>query len=191
MTKKQTTSIEILQEIQNLNKKFMQMDKNFMQMDKNFTNKFAKLENNLGIDTEYKAKSYFKNVIKKGKIGNQKFDYYIANKEIRNKDKILTEIDLILVNGKYLGIVETKTTLDPKDIEKFFNKTLVEFKKLDEIDSRKENQPISIKNKTCIPIFACRFINKLNKIQDYKKDKNFYIYQEETYNTKFKLIETI
>ena len=172
-----------------MNERFNETDKKIDTKFRKVNQKFSKLEKNLGLNTEYKAITYFNDNIKnKEKIANQYFDYYIANEEIKNKNKILAEIDLILINGKKLGIVETKTTLNLANIIKFFNKTLVEFKKLNEINSSKNQKKIIIKNKPCIAIFACSFINKLDEIKEYRinEKKEFYIYKEN--NNIFNLI---
>ncbi len=178
---------KLLQNIKSIfDNKFDKIDKRFDKIDK----KFDKLSNSLGFETESRANAFLNKEIEcRHKIGKELFDYSTGSYTIwdNNKNKIKTEIDNILVNGKNIGIVETKTLLEPHKVKTFLSKNLKHFLALPPI--RKKGKTITIKDKTYILFFMCRFITNEDYIKEMlkKSGKEFYIYQEEPYR-EFKII---
>ena len=177
----------------NIDKKFDNIDKKFDNIDKKFDNidkKFDKLSNSLGFETESRANAFLNKEIEcRHKIGENLFDYATGSYKIwhTNKTKTKTEIDNILVNSTNIGIVETKTLLEPMRIRKFLSKNLKYL--LASTSIKKRGKTVTIKDKNHILFFMCRFISKEDEIKEIlqKSGKKFYIYQEEPYR-KFKMI---
>ena len=179
----------------NINKKFDNIDKKFDNIDKKFDNinkKFDKLSNSLGFETESRANAFLNKEIEcKHKIGENLFDYATGSYKIwdtnKTKREQKTEIDNILVNSTNIGIVETKTLLEPMRIRKFLSKNLKYL--LASTSIKKRGKTVTIKDKDHILFFMCQFISKEDEIKEIlqKSGKKFYIYQEEPYR-KFKMI---
>ena len=87
------------------------------------------ISNSLGFETESRANAFLNKEIEcKHKIGENLFDYATGSYKIwdtnKTKREQKTEIDNILVNSTNIGIVETKTLLEPMRIRKFLSKNL-------------------------------------------------------------------
>ena len=118
---------------------------------KDFRQSFDGYVKNSGVLVEDSVQAYLGRQ-KTLKIGDIKFDSYERSVEEKNK----FEIDFVLENGKYLGLIEVKRRLLVKDIDKFFDKTLPKYKKSKLYSSGKE----------IIPIFFFRMTSDFNGIKD-------------------------
>ena len=130
-----------------LSEKFQATDKKFQATEKQFKEQWKKdkeqwdkdkveskklkemifgLGNNLGQITE----DYFYNsVSSEKKVGSIQYDRISRNLKMETK-KINGEYDIVLINTKRLLVIEVKQKPHIKDIEKFVNKQLPNFRKL-------------------------------------------------------------
>ena len=70
------------------------------------------------------------NVLEKDKtFCGIKFDYIEKNIQIQSENlRTLSEVDLLMVNGDHIAIIETKYKVENKDITKLINKQLKDFR---------------------------------------------------------------
>ena len=95
--------------------------------------KMAKLSENIGgIDRSnglFAEETIF-NVLEKDKtFCGIKFDYIEKNIQIQSENlRTLSEVDLLMVNGDHIAIIETKYKVENKDITKLITKQLKDFR---------------------------------------------------------------
>ena len=105
---------------------------------------YGNTSNNLGKETEEKVFFYLEEIMQLGDI-----DWTELTKNFRLRNQL--EIDGVLINGEYIGLIEIKRNLKQQDIEKYFEKTIPNFAK---------NCPKYWEYKKKIPILACETIEK-------------------------------
>ena len=123
--------------------------------------------------------------IKNIEIEGKGIEFHSYNRNIEVKRKF--EIDFLLLNSRYLGVLEVKRKIIEEDIDKFFNKTIIKFQQSKEYKKiYKGSGDIDI-----LPIFVSR-IKIYDNILDYY-EKNFSnrlgkaFFLEEKSNTKFEV----
>ena len=74
------------------------------------------------------AEEFFFNAIKeKMKLGKVKFDQISRNLKYR-KNRVEDEFDIVLFNGKNIGLIETKYKVRKQDLDNLINKKVKSFK---------------------------------------------------------------
>jgi len=124
---------------------------------KHLSKEMGGLSDNVG----FHAEQYFQEILaKKLSFGRIKYDRMIPNLTCWDKNGIpLIEFDIVLMNGKSVAIIETKSRIHPKFVKTFVEKKLPKFR---------EFFPEFSKSKTYLGIASFSFSQKvLEEAQKY------------------------
>lgn len=171
------TNSSISEEIKDILKFLVEDTKKFREENIKFRENFGGVTNNLGKEVENDLEENF---YKKLKNKNLKFGEYNFDTMRRNITiPRVMELDFILLNSVAIAIVEVKRNLHVKNIQKFFDITIPNFKK-----NFKEYN-----NKRIISILACKNIQDpdlvKDELEDRKQNAEIYLLSEIS-NSKYK-----
>jgi len=94
---------------------------------KDISRQIGGINDNIG----FHAEQYFRDILaKKLTFGGQKYDRMIPNLECSGKNGVpLIEFDIVLVNGKSVALIETKSRIHPSFVKKLVEERLPKFRK--------------------------------------------------------------